>query len=72
MTTACRRPDDPPSPTKDVLVGIGRQALRHGDWRRVELLTALIREGGLTHEWPVCQSQSPVPQGVSLPDLWGL
>jgi hypothetical protein len=50
VTTACRRPDDPPSTIKDLLVGIGQQTLRNGDWRRVELLTTLIREGGLTHE----------------------
>ena len=35
---------------KNSLVNIGLNALRDDDWRRVDLITMLIRAGGLTHE----------------------
>jgi hypothetical protein len=43
-------PTDPPASLKDYLTHLGLEALAAGDWRRVDLITMLIRSGGLTHE----------------------
>jgi hypothetical protein len=50
VTTVRRLPDNPPFTLKDCLIDIGLKALGDGDQCHVELVTMLIREGGLTHE----------------------
>jgi hypothetical protein len=50
VTTARRPPDEPPCTLKDLLVCVGLRALRDGDWRRIDSITTLIQQGGLSHE----------------------
>jgi hypothetical protein len=39
-----------PTQLKEYLVLLGMRALAHGDMARVDLITLLIRRGGMSHE----------------------